>query len=313
MMLLDDALNGQSRVPADPRRKKLLIIHGEKGGIGKSLLARLLVSFLHTVGMTMPDRVRVFDADGEGRGAQLTRTVPGTVPVDLTDPTSSALVLDSLMGSETIEVAVLDLGARQHREMRDWLYAADTGALVEEGLLDITVFWLVGNTVDSAVMLDEAFDDFAECALVVVLNRFFGNELPNFEAREQLQSRLKARMVPSVDLPPLSSKIARIVDPIPAPLHAISLPSSAGGQTFPEVGFSVRRILGTWMGEFYAGLEDAAIKPLILPLAPDRRAAATDPLAIAPRSTPPAGLVLPRFNFPTVGGATVPSEAVIEE
>lgn len=251
---------------APARKRKLLVVHGEKGGIGKSLLARLMVSFLHTTGLSMSaDQVGVFDADGEGEGRQLTRTVPGAVPIDLTDPISSAQILDTLMGTQTMRVAVLDLGARQHRELSEWLYAADVGALVEEGVLEITILWLVGSTVDSVAMLSSALATFDECHLVCVLNRFFGDDFPAFTTAQDLQERLAARNAPSIELPVLAPKIARIVDAIPAPLHEISLPAGQRGETYPQVGFSHKRILGTWAGDIFARLMDPSVRPLVLP------------------------------------------------
>ena len=280
-------------------RKKLVILHGEKGGLGKSLTARLLVSYLHMVpGLTVAaGAVSVFDADGGGKGAQLTRTLPGTTAVDLTDPLSSAAVLDTLMSAPDPSVAVLDLGARQHRELREWLYAADAGALVQEGLLEITVVWLVGGTIDSVSMLSDSLDDFAEVALVVARNRFFGTEFPAFDGAEMLQTRLRERNVPVVDLPVLAPRIAQLIDGVAAPLHEITLPVEVGGRRFDQVGFTVQRVLGTWMGDAFSQLAVPAVAPL---LAPDAVAAApaaddaaagqagavsADPLAGLPRAS----------------------------
>jgi len=246
--------------------KKLVIVHGEKGGLGRSLTARLLVSYLHmAAGLTVESgAVSVFDADGNGRGAQLTRTLPGTRPVDLVDPLSSAAVLDTLM-APTGRVAVLDLGARQHRELTNWLYAADAGALVQEGLLEISVVWLIGGTMDSVSMLSDCLDSFSEYSLVVVRNQFFGPDFPALDNASALLARLRGRTAPMFDLPVLAPGIVHIIDNVAAPLHQITLPVEAGGPRFEQIGFTVQRVLGAWMGDVFSHLDDPAVAPMLAP------------------------------------------------
>lgn len=240
-----------------PSRKSLLFVHGEKGGLGKSLFARVLVSYLEYLGITVSGgEVSVYDADGEGEGTQLTRTLPQTHPVDLTDPLSGAQILDSLLTSPNQRAAIVDLGARQHREMREWMLAADIGALVQEEQLEITVFWLVGGTVDSSVMLRKYFEDFDEVRLILVRNRFFG-EAPAFDQDQVLQALLAEKKVPIVTLPLLAPKIAQIIDAVFAPLHEITRPVAPGRKRFDQVGVTVQRMLSTWLGEVYHGLHEA--------------------------------------------------------
>lgn len=243
--------------------KALLVVHGEKGGTGKSLFARILVSYLHTIGYTTEQDVSVYDADGDGQGMQLVRTVPAALPVRISEPLSGAQILDTLMEDEARQAALIDLGARQHRELRDWMAATDVGALVEDGHLDVTVYWLVGGTLDSVQLLKQYLPDFDECRcrLVVVRNLFFGM-LPAFDNDDELQAMLAQRGALVVDLPVLPLQIAQLIDGIPAALHDIVRPGTRGERPFAEVGFTTQRVLGTWLGDVCTRLEDAQAVPL---------------------------------------------------
>lgn len=243
--------------------KALLVIHGEKGGLGKSLFARILVSYLHTIGYSTEQDVTVYDADGDGEGMQLTRTLPAARPVRISEPLSGAQILDTLMEEDTQRAALIDLGARQHREFRDWMAATDVGALIDDGILDVTVYWLIGGTLDSVHLLKRYLPDFdyPGCRLVVVRNLFFGM-LPAFDGDDELQQMLFQRGAAVIDLPVLPLQIAQIIDGIPAALHDIVRPVTGGDRPFPQVGFTTQRVLGTWLGDVCARLDDAQAVPL---------------------------------------------------
>ena len=133
-------------------KPRLIVTHGEKGGVGKTTVARVLADFLHA----RETSFRAFDAEGET--GQLLRFHPKeTSAVDVASAASVAPVLDYLMDSGKSAVAVVDLGARSGEDLKNWLYRG--GALEEagDGNLGITVVYVLGGAVDSVGHLKECF------------------------------------------------------------------------------------------------------------------------------------------------------------
>src|SRR5262245_41099982 len=92
---------------AHSSKPRLILAHGEKGGVGKTTVARVISDFLRARDQTF----RAFDA--EGPTGQLLRFHPEeTAPVDISSAASVAPVLDYLMGNGGKRLALVDLGAR---------------------------------------------------------------------------------------------------------------------------------------------------------------------------------------------------------
>src|SRR5512146_834301 len=92
-------------------RPRLILTHGEKGGVGKTTAARVIADFLNARNASF----RAFDA--EGATGQLLRFHPEeTEAVDVASAASIAPVLDYLMEPGGKRVALVDLGARSGEE-----------------------------------------------------------------------------------------------------------------------------------------------------------------------------------------------------
>src|SRR5689334_10805628 len=98
-------------------RPRLILTHGEKGGVGKSTVARVIADFLNSRNASY----RAFDA--EGATGQLLRFHPSeTAAVNVASAASVAPVLDYLMEPGGKRLALVDLGARSGEEVKSWLY-----------------------------------------------------------------------------------------------------------------------------------------------------------------------------------------------
>jgi hypothetical protein len=133
-------------------KPRLILTHGEKGGVGKTTVARVIADYLGSRDLAF----RAFDA--EGATGQLLRFHPeDTDAVAVESAAAIAPVLDYLMDGNGRRLALVDLGARSGEDVKSWLYRG--GALEEAGAsrLGITVIYVLGGAVDSVGHLKECF------------------------------------------------------------------------------------------------------------------------------------------------------------
>jgi hypothetical protein len=96
--------------------RRLVIAHGEKGGVGKTTVARVLADYLAARKLSF----RAYDA--EGSTGQLVFIPNLTQPIEFTDAASISPVLDHLMDGGNAHLALVDLGARAGGDLKSWLY-----------------------------------------------------------------------------------------------------------------------------------------------------------------------------------------------
>src|SRR4051812_30589328 len=96
----------QAKQKTNMDKPRLILTHGEKGGVGKTTMARVVADFLKNREIPF----RGFDAEGTTGG--LLRFHPGdTAPIDVASAASVAPVLDYAMEGTGKPVALVDLGA----------------------------------------------------------------------------------------------------------------------------------------------------------------------------------------------------------
>src|SRR5437763_8450826 len=91
-------------IPAALEKPRLILTHGEKGGVGKTTVARVIADFLNARNSTF----RAFDAEGS-TGQLLRFHSSDTSAVDVANAASIAPVLDYVMESGAKRLALVDL------------------------------------------------------------------------------------------------------------------------------------------------------------------------------------------------------------
>jgi hypothetical protein len=236
-----------SETKATFEKPRLILTHGEKGGVGKTTAARVIADFLASRDIAF----RAFDA--EGPAGQLLRFHPTeTVAVDVSSAASVAPVLDYVMDGVGKRVALVDLGARSGADVQSWLYRG--GALEEatSGRLGITVVYVLGGAVDSVGHLKECFTALGrEMSYVVIKNL---GVAPKFEVYDNSNVRKDMLAVGAreINLPPLDAAVYQAVDRSSLPFSGFA--ENQGG-TF---GFTERRYCRTWLREAFTALDEVA-------------------------------------------------------
>ncbi|MEO6603070.1 MAG: mobilization protein [Polyangiaceae bacterium] len=110
-------------------------VGGEKGGVGKSVVARLLAQWFI-------DRSIPFAAvDGDlSHGALVRMYADYSQPVDLSDPSSADQIVDRALGAE--RRVLIDLPAQSVRALWTWLSEANVFAFAKEAGIRMS-FWHV--------------------------------------------------------------------------------------------------------------------------------------------------------------------------
>ncbi|MBL8240103.1 MAG: hypothetical protein JNM66_21965 [Bryobacterales bacterium] len=240
-------INEKSKTAATAAKPRLILTHGEKGGVGKTTVARLVADFL----ASRDAAFRAFDA--EGAAGQLLRFHPAqTSAVEVDKAAAIAPVLDYLMDGNGKRLALVDLGARSGEDLKDWLYKGGALEEAEAGELGITVIYVVGGAVDSVGHLKECYAALgSEVEYVIVKN--FG-VAAKFDVYEGSNTRkdLLAAGAKEISIPALDGTVYQSVDKA-----SVAFSAFCDGQG-TDAGYTEKRYCRTWLRECFAALDEVA-------------------------------------------------------
>ncbi len=228
-------------------KPRLILTHGEKGGVGKSTVARIIADYLRS-------RDAAFRAyDAEGATGQLLRFHPeATDPVAVESAAGIAPVLDYLMDGSAQRLALVDLGARSGEDVKQWLYRAGALEEAEAARLGITVVYVLGGAVDSVGHLKECFASLGRDVNYVIAKNF--GVAGKFEVYDnsKVRQELLAAGAREIEIPALDGSVYQSVDRASVSFSAFA--DGRGG----EFGFTERRYCRTWLRECFAALDTVA-------------------------------------------------------
>ncbi len=173
-------------------------IGGEKGGVGKSVVARLLAQYW------IDRRLPFAGVDGDASHGALVRHYGDFSHfVDLTANDSADQILDRALGAD--RRVLVDLPAQSARALDAWLTGANVLELARELGAPIT-FWHVSDGGFASVMqLDKALDRYTnQVAHVVVKNHARSKDFSQLEASPAIDKlrRLSSAIVELPELDP---------------------------------------------------------------------------------------------------------------
>jgi hypothetical protein len=202
---------------------KVHFIGGEKGGVGKSVVARLVVQ-------NLIDRALPFvalDADGS-HGALLRHYGEYTRPIDLSVPESADEIMT--LATETDRRIVVDLPAQSERLLTTWLAEASILELARESEVEVVFWHVLDDGKDAVTTLDRLLTRHGKAArYCIVKNHGRGKDFSLFDGSS---TRAKADSLGAVvlELPELQGGAMQKIDRNDASFWAaIHNPSFAGG------------------------------------------------------------------------------------
>jgi hypothetical protein len=221
-------------------------IGGEKGGVGKSVVARVLAQYFidHSIAF------RGIDADRSN--ATLRRYYADYAEAaDLEDFGSADQIMDGALGAD--RRVLVDLPAQGGRALRRWLEASDVLGLAEEMSLQLIFWHVTDGGFDSVNLLGELVEltqGNANRRAIVVRNRGRSSSFSQFDESSQRQRLLDTGGL-CVDLPALDAATMYAIDRHGASLWAaIHAPVAERALSPME-----RRRAKHWLAQAYAALE----------------------------------------------------------
>jgi hypothetical protein len=224
------------------RVSQIHFIGGEKGGVGKSVVARLLAQYW----IDQAQNFAGIDCD-LSHGALLRHYGDFTQAVDLSSTESADQILDRALGGD--RRVVVDLPAQSAHALFTWLSGANVLRLANELGAAVTFWHVTDGGYASVGQVEQALDRYGDQARHVVVRNFARSkdfsQLENSPARGKLESLSGALF----DLPELDAAAMHRIDGA-----GLSFWAAANGSAEPALRPLERERVRVWLARCYAQL-----------------------------------------------------------
>jgi hypothetical protein len=179
---------------------------GEKGGVGKSLVARILAQYFldHAIPFLG------FDAD-RSHPALLRFYASYTSPVSMDDYQSLDRIVE-LAAAENDRRILVDLAAQTHQPLSRWMEESRLLDLLQQFNISLVYWHVMDNSFDSVELLRRLLDQFGDrLRLVMVLNQIRGERFDLLDSSGQRQ-RAEQAGAKTVVLQRLSDQTMQKID-----------------------------------------------------------------------------------------------------
>lgn len=212
-------------------------IGGEKGGVGKSVVARLTAQYCI-------DRAIPFIAtDADGSNRTLMRFYGEYCrPIDLGSQESVDEILGlAMVGDRRV---LVDLPAQSERVLADWIAEAGIFDLARECGVQIVFWHVMDDGKDSLTALDRVIGRYGTAArYVIVRNQVHGKDYALFDASDT-RTRALALGAAIIDIPALADTAMRKIDRFDASYWAAAHNDSLGTEGFTKMD---RQRIKVWL------------------------------------------------------------------
>ena len=225
-------------------------IGGEKGGVGKSLVARVLAQYF--VDRSIP--FTGFDTD-KSHGALLRFYADFAAPAVLDRHDSLDPVIEHALEDPQRRILV-DLAAQTQQSLGKWLDDADVVGLAQEHGLTLTWWHVMDAGRDSVDLLRQWLDHFGErIKLVLVLNEVRGDRFEILEASGEL-ARAKALGASVISLRRLPDATMQKIDQ-----HGVSFWAAVNhpDRAASGLGLLERQRVKVWLNRAYGEMGRLAL------------------------------------------------------
>lgn len=221
-------------------------IGGEKGGVGKSLTARLLAQYC--IDRQLP--FTAFDTD-RSHGALLRFYADFATPVAI-DRTEALDAIVEAAAEQPERRVLVDLAAQTHDTLAQWMEEASLLAVAADEGIQLTYWHVMDAGKDSADLLAKLLDRFGEgLRYVLVRNQVRGSDFTALEQSGQ-QQRAEALGAKVVQLKKLSEGALLKIDGASSSFWKATTPG--GG-----LGLLDRQRVKTWLADSYREFDTVGV------------------------------------------------------
>jgi hypothetical protein len=227
-------------------QNRIILAHGDKGGVGKSTFARLLADYYEE------HNIIWHGYDTDNTNGHLVRFFGAkTTPILLRDEASTSELLNALEAGSTHNL--IDMGARSGEVLSKWMADTDFLALCTELGFRVTVAFVLSPVLDSVALLKTVAEQIGEKAdYVVIKNEALGS---SFEVYDKSKTRVKVTQELGgieIVLPELAEHAYQRVDQL-----SISWRSAVETK---ELALNVRQYVKVWLRRGFEQIEKAHTK-----------------------------------------------------
>jgi hypothetical protein len=224
-------------------------IGGEKGGVGKSVVARLLAQYCIDRGVPFV----AVDADASNR--TMTRFYSDYVrPVDLTQVES----IDEIVGLALVSDrrVLVDLPAQAERALAKWVADAGIFELAKECGIELVFWHVLDEGKDSLMALDRLLALHGSAARYCVVKNF--GRAKDFSLFDGSETREKALGLGAtiLDLPELQEGAMRKIDRFDASYWAAAHNEAVGAEALTRID---RNRIKSWLKASYGAIAPTAL------------------------------------------------------
>jgi hypothetical protein len=233
--------NGHSRI---------LLIGGEKGGVGKSLVSRALAQYF--IDHSMP--FVGFDTD-RSHGALMRFYADYASPILIDRYEALDHIVEVAVEQSGLRVLV-DLAAQTHAPLVAWMDDSGVLDLARENGLQITYWHVMDTGRDSVDLLRQILERFQDrLDYVVVRNQLRGNDFSNLE-KSGLLDRLSDLGGGVIEVKQLHQSVIQKIDAKDSSFWAAK---QSGTEFGAGLGLMERQRLKTWMNHVFAEFNAAGV------------------------------------------------------
>jgi hypothetical protein len=226
----------------------LHLIGGEKGGVGKSLVSRLLAQYF--IDRNIP--FTGFDTD-RSHGALMRFYAGFASPVLVDSYEALDAVFESAIATPGQRVLV-DLAAQTHEPLAKWMDESGVLELAEESGVVVNYWHVMDAGRDSVDLLTRLLDRFGNrLRYVLVLNELRGDDFSQLEKSGQLE-RAQAFGARTVHLKHLHDAVLRKIDAADASFWAARQPTPSDTPG-AKLGILERQRLKLWLAKVDAQID----------------------------------------------------------
>lgn len=229
---------------------KIHFIGGEKGGVGKSLVARLLAQYFidHEISW------QGFDAD-LSHGALMRYYGDYSQPLDL-DRLEAMDGLIERSAESLTDTFLIDLAAQSERKLHGWAEGIDLPELCGELELELVFWHVMDDGKDSVNLLQRLLSRYDNrVSYVIVKNTVRGNQFDLFD-QSSVQERIQQQAIPVIELRALNHPIMQKIDRMDKSFWAAI---NNRGDVSQSLGLMERKRVKTWLRRSYEAFDSLGL------------------------------------------------------
>jgi hypothetical protein len=222
-------------------------VGGEKGGVGKSVMSRLLSQYF------IDRDIPYIGMDADQSHPTLTRYYEDfTQPVNLDYFESIDKIAEQAFESDN--AVLVDLPAQSQRFLDRWIEDNDVLALCSDLQIPLVYWYVTDDGKDSAKLAEKFLTKYGDALTPVIVKNFgCGKDFSDLEEGLGRWNSLNAQSLRQVSLPALHDVTMRKVDKSNFSFWAATHLSDGAG---PKLGIMERQRVKVWLKKSYAAIDE---------------------------------------------------------